>query len=200
MGRYVYNEGFREEFIEMMKARKTPKCRVCNQPQRPEVSFTTCPRCNWLLCPHCERIHRPERHDWKEGDHTDLKKCEMCDTSSDDLAPCTACLYMLCARCRSLHKPEQHNVRAVIMTRQGSEETARRALARVGNPPHGEPPLNSQFEPDCSECQKWHERFSSVYAEESKRYLREQRGVWKERFKDIMNDLGISEEEIGGPL
>jgi hypothetical protein len=33
-----------------------------------------------------------------------------------------------------------------------------------------------------------------------KGYMEEQEAVWKARFKDMMNDLGISEEEIGGPI
>jgi len=202
MGRYRYKEGFREQFIQMMKDRRAPKCKMCNRPQRPADYFTTCPRCDWLLCPHCQAIHRPERHDWKQGDLTDLTKCEMCDMPSDDLAPCTACLYMLCPRCRSLHKPEQHKTswdNVVMLSRQGDEEISRRALARVGNPPHGEAPLIGQFEPDCLDCQKWYEGYKSAIDEAMKLYLEEQEKVWKERYKDIMNDLGISEEEIGGP-
>jgi hypothetical protein len=202
MGRYVYPEGFREQFVQMMRDRRAPKCRVCNRPQRPEVSFTNCPRCGWLLCPQCQQIHRPERHDWKEGAPTDLTNCEMCDKPSEDLAPCTACLYMLCSHCRSLHKPEQHKggSRTVALDRRAHDEILRRTTVRIGDPPHGETPKVKQFEPDCSDCSKWHERFKSVFAEELNLYLREQEGVWEERRKEIMNDLEISDEEIGGPL
>ena len=198
MGRYVHSEGFREAFIEMMRDSRAPKCRVCNRPLRPEAIFMNCPRCGWLLCPRCQQIHRPERHDWKIGTSTDLKNCEMCDKPNEDLAPCTACLYMLCPQCRSRHKPEQHKERGhtVVMDARARDEILRRTMARIGHPPHGEPPVVTQFEPDCSECQKWYERFNSVFADELKRYRREQEPVWKEHLKDIMNDLGISEGEI----
>jgi hypothetical protein len=198
MGRYVYPEGFREQFVQDLRDRRAPKCRVCNRPQRPEVSFTNCPRCGWLLCPQCQQKHRPERHDWKEGAPTDLTNCEMCDKPSEDLAPCTACLYMLCSPCRSLHRPG--GGQAVALDRRAHDEILRRTMARIGDPPHGETPKVKQFEPDCSDCYKWYERFNSVFPEELSLYLREQEGVWKERYKDIMNDLEISEEEIGWPL
>lgn len=186
MGRYVYAKGFREQFVQMMRFRGAPKCRVCNCAQRPELSFTNCPRCGWLLCPHCQQIHRSERHDWKEGVPTDLTKCEMCGKPSEDLAPCTACLYMLCSHCRSLHKPEQHKEggRAVALDRHAVDEILRRTMERVGQPPHGEAPRATQFEPDCSDCHKWYERFKSVHREELKLYLLEQNVAWKERCKD----------------
>lgn len=201
MGRYVYAEGFREQFVQMMRDSKAPRCRMCNRPQRSEVSFTTCPRCNWQICPQCQRIHKPERHDWKEGTPTDLTNCEMCGKPSEDLALCTACLYMLCSHCRSLHKPEQHkrSGQVVALNGRARDGILRRTIERIGYPPHGEPSKVTQFEPDCSECQNWYERFNSVCSEEFKLYLQEQESVWKEHFKDILNDLGISEEEIGGP-
>jgi hypothetical protein len=88
-----------------------------------------------------------------------------------------------------------------LLTRQHTKEISRRALVRVGNPPHGEPPESlGRFEPDCPDCQKWHEEVKKVFPEEMKGYLEEQDKVWKEHCKNIMNDLGISEEEIGGPL
>ena len=138
----------------------------------------------------------------KEGAPTDLTNCEMGDKPSEDLASCTACLYMLCAHCRSLHKPEQHNGggQAVALDRRAHDEILRRtAMVRIGDAPHGETPKVKQFEPDCSDCSKWYERFNSVFREELNLYLREQEGVSKERHKGIMNDLEIS-EEIGGPL
>lgn len=202
MGRNVYAEGFREQFVEMIRDRRAPKCRVCNGPQRPEFGFTNCPRCGWLLCPECQRIHKPERHDWNEGVPTDLTNCEMCDKPSEDLAPCTACLYMLCSHCRSLHKPEQHegDGQVVALDKRAHDEILRRTMARIGHPPHGETPTVKQFEPDCSDCYKWYERFKSIFFEELSLYLREEEGVWKERYNNIMMDLEISEEEIGGPL
>jgi hypothetical protein len=148
-------------------------------------------------------MHKPERHDWKEGEPTNLKKCEMCGVSSDDLAPCSGCLYMLCPRCRSGHRPEHDSpgAVAVALTHQHLEEISQRTVARVGNPPHGEPPeAPGQFEPDCPDCQKWHQEFKKVFPEEMKGYLLDQDAVWKEHYKDIMNDLGISEEEIRGPI
>jgi hypothetical protein len=203
MGRHVYAKGFREQFIQMMRLRNAPKCRICNRPELPQARFANCPRCGWELCPHCQRIHKPERHDWKEGTPTELTKCEMCGTPSTDLAPCTACLFMLCPLCRSRHKPEQHQgrSRAVAVDKRFTDEVLKRTIARVGNPPHGETPARlSQFEPDCAECQQWYEEFRRVHAEEFTSYLREQEGIWKEHFKDIVIDLEISEEEIGGPL
>ena len=202
MGRNVYAEGFREQFIQMMRFRNAPKCRMCNRPEHPAASFVKCPRCDWLLCPRCLRIHQPGRHDWKEGMSTELTKCERCDTPSMDLVPCTACLYMLCPQCRSRHKPEQHkgNARAVAVDKRFNDEVVKRAIARVGRPPHGEPPTLTRFEPDCAECQNWYEGFKRVFAEEFKTYLQEQEEIWKEHYKDIMIDLEISEEEIGGPL
>jgi hypothetical protein len=204
MGRYQYQQGFREQFVHMLKLRNAPKCSMCFRAQPPNQDFAHCPRCDWLLCPHCQAIHKPERHDWKEGDPTNLKKCEMCSVPTDDLVPCSGCLYMLCPSCRSLHKPEQHKSRGagvVALTQQHMKEISQRVVARVGNPPHGEPPdALGRFEPDCPDCQKWHEQFSHFWPEEMKGYMEEQKTVWKARYKEIMNDLSITEEEIGGPL
>jgi hypothetical protein len=203
MTRHIYPAGFREEFIQEMKDRRAPHCRMCNRPQRPIFNFATCPRCGLLICSHCQVIHKPERHDWKPGDPTQLKKCEMCAEPSEDLAPCTFCLYMLCPLCRSRHKPEQHkgNGKAVALSAEHTNEIAQRMVARVGVPPHGEPPLwPHQFVPDCPDCRTWHEKLKSAYPEVSKLYLEEQEKVSKEWDKEIMDDLGISEEEMGGPL
>ena len=41
MGRYVYAKGFREQFVQMMRFRGAPKCRVCNCAQRPELALRT---------------------------------------------------------------------------------------------------------------------------------------------------------------
>jgi hypothetical protein len=198
MGRYQYEDGFREKFVERMRASRGTKCRMCNRPRWPNDKFKTCWRCGWLLCLRCQLIHRPERHDWKEGDPIDLTKCEMCGNTSEKLAPCTACLSMLCPHCRSLHKPEQHDIpyQKVVLTAQDSEEISRRTLARIGNPPHGEPPERLPFIADCSECEIWHQSFKTDIAEELKLYLREKEKIWLELCKDIMDDLGISEEEI----
>lgn len=202
MAHYQYQPGFREEFIQMIKDSRAPKCKVCNRPQRPDINFANCPRCGWLLCPYCQGIHKPERHDWKEGNPTDLTNCEMCGKPSEDLAPCTACLYILCPRCRTGHTPEGHDWgNAVLLTQQHREEISRMALARVGNPPHGEPPeTRREYEPDCPDCQKWYEGYMSAMPEVMTVYMEEQGKAWNERYRDIMEDLGISEEEIGGPL
>jgi hypothetical protein len=105
---------------------------------------------------------------------------------------------MLCSHCRSLHQPEQHKEgrQAVALDRRALDEIFKRTMAGIGQPPHGEPPKVKRFEPDCSECQKWYERFNSVFVEELKRYLRERERVWKGHFKDIVKDLGISKEEM----
>lgn len=87
------------------------------------------------------------------------------------------------------------------MDRRGSDEIWRRTLARVGNPPHGEPPARGcEYQPDCPECQEWYERYKAAVPETRKQYLEEQSKFWKQHYKDVMEDLGISEEEIGGPL
>lgn len=123
------------------------------------------------------------------------KACGICDKPNNELVQCS-CNLMLCADCRTLHKPEDHNVVNLTIVAEGKLDTyriLRKALDRVGYPPHRNP--CHSVEEDCAPCKDWLEQFRNACQEtpeeHSEKWLKRAKGDGWEKYIAHCRENGL---------